>query len=216
MNGRQLIELVFLILLGIYFFAYDHLGFGQRDTLTDFVVCSSLSFLLFLFANKMHLPAPKVASYGQSDLILVVIVLSLFFLAWGYGFIMEKVNLTTAPKSIVITLVYFYYAFIQHYLVQRYLAVRIHQYYEKKNKEKTAIHAALTVAFGFALLHLPYPHLLLPSFLGGLGFVYYYLTTGRLWAVVMAHALVASTVLYWCLDDNPFTELYMIIPYLGA
>lgn len=203
------IEIGFLCLLGLYSIAYE------RDTLTDFIVCSALSFLLLLFANRMNLPSPKLTPYGRKDKILVVLTIALFVAAWMYGFWAGKVNAISAPKSLVVTLVYFYYAWIQHFLVQRYLAVRIHQYYVSKGWDNTASNAALTVGLGFAILHIPYPHLLLPSFLGGLVFVYYYLTTGRLWAVVITHALIASASLFWYLDDNPFTELHMIIPYLA-
>jgi membrane protease YdiL (CAAX protease family) len=187
----------------------------DRNTLTDFVVCSSLSFLLLIFANKMDLPAPSRRPYGQSDKLLAGAVVLLFSAAWGYGFVTSKVTLQTASKSLAITLVYIYYAWIQHFLVQRYLAIRIHQYYLAKGGQHTARQAALTVAIGFAILHIPYPHLLLPSFMIGLVFVYYYLTTGRLWAVVIAHAMISSASLFWYLNDNPFTELHMIIPYLA-
>lgn len=190
-----------LLVLG-YFLLYN------RDTLSDFIVCSSLCVLLAIFRQSLGLTPPILRPWGKADLILTVSMLLLFSMAWIYGFNTGKVTVKTASISLTISLVYVYYAFIQNFLAQAYLAVRLWQWSEgKSSRWSPELMGALTTGIVFGILHIPYPHLIIAAAVGGFLFAYYYLTTGRLWMVVVGHALISSPSLYWYLDDNPFLEL---------
>jgi membrane protease YdiL (CAAX protease family) len=202
-------ELVLGILALIYFLGYP------RDTLSDFIVLTSLCVLLMLSYTKIGLIKPLAKPFSKADNYLILVTLLLFITAWTYGMLNEKLNGSTAVKSILITVGYFYYAFIQHFLAQRYLSLRLFAAIEKSGfvfqyglSQKTI--AALLTGLIFGVLHIPYPGLILPSMVGGFLYSYYFLTTGRLWLLVSSHALVSSAVIFWCLDDNPFTELMVL------
>ena len=197
--------MVGILLLG-YFLLYN------RDTLSDFIVCSSLCLLLALFRQPLGLTPPKVRPWGKADTILSISMVSLFATAWIYGYSTGKITPKTASISLAISLVYVYYAFIQHFLAQAYLAVRLWQWSEqllqgKPSRWSPELMGALTTGIVFGILHIPYPHLIIAATIGGCLFAYYYLITGRLWMVILGHALISSPSLYWYLDDNPFLEL---------
>lgn len=198
-----IVEFVFGGLLLAYFLGYP------RDTLSDFIVCTIVSLLIYFWANKLGLYKPTVQNIGKADKILFLTSLSLFCFAWIYGGIYNKITFQTAFTSVGITLTYFYYAAIQHFLAQRYLALRMLTISESWNNSPK-LYAAILTGFVFGALHMPYPNLIIPSTLGGFAYAYYFLSTGRLWAVIISHALISSTVLYWILDDNPFTELIVL------
>ena len=168
--------------------------------------------MLLLFGNQLGLPKVESTSFGKADWILSGIVIIAFSSAWLYGFYHNKINLHSALTSLCITGIYFYYAWIQHYLAQGYLARRMLRLCQEKNAPNTTpkqlnLYAAGGTGLVFGLLHIIYPHLILVSAIGGALFAYYYLTTGRLWMVIIVHALIASANLFWVLDDNPFTEI---------
>jgi len=200
------IELLLSIALLLYFLGYN------RDTCSDFIVCSSLSLLLLLFGNRLQLSTPIVAPFGTADWILTSIAVLAFTGAWFYGYYHNKINPNSALTAICITGIYFYYAWIQHFLAQRYLALRMQRFCREKSApdigaKQLNLRAACCTGLVFGLLHIIYPHLILVSTIGGMLFAYYYLTTGRLWMVVVGHSLIASANLFWVLDDNPFTEI---------
>lgn len=190
-----------------YFLVYP------RNTLSDFIVCSIFCLVLFFFGMKIGLETPKIKEVSKADRILALLSILLFITAWIYGFATGKLNFNTATTSILITSTYFYYAFIQNFLAQRYLALRMLSINQKRRLEKWSpeLVSALMTGVIFGILHIPYPHLIIPATGIGTAFAYYYLTTGRLWAVVCAHALIASPSLFWYLDDNPFTELMDVV-----
>jgi len=177
-----------------------------RDTLSDFIVCTSLSLLLIYVGARIGLSKPKAAPFSRADMILAIVSITLFLASWIYGFSAGKLSMDTVFKSLGITTVYFYYAWIQHFLAQRYLALRSLSFNQRFGNYAELRAAAMT-GFVFGILHIPYPRLMLPAALGGFAYAFYFLTTGRLWAVVASHALVSSAALFWLLDENPFTEL---------
>jgi membrane protease YdiL (CAAX protease family) len=183
-----------------------------RDTLSDFLVLTILCFILRLSYTKIGLFRLAVRPFSKADVWLIIFTAIIFLSAWTYGAIEGKLSGRSVLMSLFITIVYFYYAFIQHFLAQRYLALRL--FYAVENSElilryklRTKIIAALLTGFIFGLIHLPYPNLILPAIIIGTLYAYYFLTTGRLWMLVSSHALISSTVLFWCLGDNPFMEL---------
>lgn len=195
-NTWLVVEITFGVLVLVYFLGYP------RGTISDFIACTILSLLIYFGSNKLGLSKPTVQNIGKADKILFFISLSLFALAWIYGAIYSKITYQTAAHSLLITLIYFYYAAIQHFLAQRYLALRM-----LKLSKNNVFLAALLTGLVFGILHIPYPNLIIPSALGGAAYAYYYLNTGRLWAVIVSHALIASAALYWVLGDPIFTEL---------
>lgn len=196
-------ETIFGIFILLYFLVY------QRDTLSDFIVLTLLCIILFFTANRIRLPKPKSKPLAKIDIVLAIFSVAMFVLAWIYGFQKGKVNSETASTSLFITGMYFYYAWIQHFLAQRYLSTRMLQVskeYNTSTLDNKWVAALLTGAI-FSILHIPYPHLMLSTLVAGCLFSYYFLSTHRLLAVVVAHALISSTMLYWLLDDHPFTEI---------
>jgi membrane protease YdiL (CAAX protease family) len=197
------------------FLALTYFLIYPRDTLSDFIILTSLSLLLIFFGARIGLSKPSVAEISKSDFLLLLFSLGLFFSAWIYGFSESKLNVDNGLKSLGITLVYFYYAWIQHFLAQRYLALRLLHFNEKLHTKppfgvSIELIAALLTGLVFGILHIPYPLLMLPAAFGGFIYAYYFLTTGRLWAVVSSHALVSSAGIFWILDENPFTELIVL------
>jgi membrane protease YdiL (CAAX protease family) len=183
-----------------------------RDTLSDFLVLSSLCFILRLNYAKIGLFKRPVRAFSKVDVLLVLFTIIIFLSVWTYGAMEGKLSRSSAIKSLLITIVYFYYAFIQHFLAQRYLALRLFYVAEKKEltlryKFRAEVIAAQLTGFVFGLIHIPYPQLILPAMVGGAFYSYYFLITGRLWMVVSSHALISSAILFWYLGDNPFTEL---------
>ncbi len=183
-----------------------------RDTLTDFIALSLLCILLYFFGSKAGLKTPVKAAISTKDYLLAIATALLFISPWIYAFISSKINTERFQTSFIISIVYIYYAFIQHFLAQRYLSLRLYSLTKKKqitgiNKLSPEISAALLSSVIFGLLHITYPHLIVISGVIGFIYSYYYLTTGRLSVVVCSHAFIASSSLYWYLDDNPFLEL---------
>lgn len=202
-------EFLLGIIALVYFLTYP------RNTLTDFIVLTSLCFVLLLTYRNIGLVKPPVRSYSKADTWIIVLTILLFVSAWGYGVKEGRLNSNTAIKSLWITIGYFYYALIQHYLAERYLALRLLSLVEKKAFFATypfqaEFIAAILTGFIFGVIHIPYPALILPAMLGGGLYAYYFLITGKLWMVVSSHALVSSTLIFWVLDDNPFTELMVL------
>lgn len=205
----QIGEFVLGIVTLVYFIMYP------RDTLSDFLVLSSLGLILRFSYSKIGLFRPSVCPFSRVDSLVVILTIILFLFAWTYGGMTGKLSSSNIIKSLLITIVYFYYAFIQHYLAQRYLALRLLHAIKKNGVIlrygfRAEIIAGLMTGLIFGLIHIPYPHLILPAMIGGFLYSFYFLTTGRLWVVVSSHALISSTVLFWYLDDNPFTELIML------
>ncbi|MBL4648494.1 MAG: CPBP family intramembrane metalloprotease [Aureispira sp.] len=202
----QIGEFVVGIIALAYFLMYP------RDTLSDFLVLTVLCFILRLSYTQIGLLRLPVCPFSKADTLLVIFTIIIFLSAWIYGAIEGTLNRQRILMSLFITVVYFYYAFIQHFLAQRYLALRLFYAVENKAfilryKFRKKIIAALLTGFIFGVIHLPYPDLILPSMIGGALYAYYFLTTGKLWMVVSSHALISSTVLFWYLGDNPFVEL---------
>jgi membrane protease YdiL (CAAX protease family) len=199
-STESIVEVILgLVALG-YFLIYP------RNTLSDFIVCTGLCLLLMYGGAKIGLSKPAVTPFSSVDAILAIGSILLFLVIWIYGFMAGKLNMGSILNSLSITIVYFYYAWIQHFLAQRYLALRL-WYFNQKFGDYVELRAAAMTGFIFGVLHIPYPNLMLPAALGGFGYAYYFLKTGRLWAVVTSHALVSSAGIFWLLDDNPFTEL---------
>lgn len=192
----QLSEWLIGSLALIYFLAYP------RAAASDFVVCTLLCLLVYKGGTILGLEKPKLVAWGRADNFLLGLSIVLFIVAWVYGFMQKKLSLDSTLASLVITLTYFYYATIQHFLAQRYLALRMLKI-AKQNK----LLAALFTGLVFGVLHIPFPHLIIPSTLGGMLFAYYYLNTGRLWMVIFAHALIASTLIFWFFEKNPFSSI---------
>jgi membrane protease YdiL (CAAX protease family) len=199
-------EFVLGIIALAYFLMYP------RDTLSDFLVLTILCFILRLSYTQIGLFKLAVCPFSKADVLLIICTIIIFLSAWTYGAIEGKLNSQSILMSLFITLVYFYYAFIQHFLAQRYLALRLFYGVENKAfvlkyKLRAKMIAALLTGFIFGVIHIPYPDLILPAMIIGALYAYYFLTTGRLWMVVSSHALISSTVLFWYLGDNPFIEL---------
>lgn len=180
----------------IYFLAYP------RAAASDFVVCTVLCLLVYKAEKILSLERLKLTAWGRADNFLLALTIVLFIGAWAYGFVQNKLTLDSALASIAVTITYFYYATIQHFLAQRYLALRMLQV-SKNNK----LLAAFLTGIVFGILHIPFPHLIIPSTVGGMLFAYYYLNTGRLWMVIFAHALISSTLIFWFFGKNPFVSI---------
>jgi len=196
-------ELIVLPITLCYFLFYP------RDPISDFLVCSCLCFCIIAFSKQINLHKPKTQSFSTLDFFLAISSISIFIGAWAYGFAHNKVNLNTASTSILITVVYFYYAWIQHFLAQRYTAIRLRKLVEANLRFPNVsmdTQAALLTGLVFGILHIPYPNLMMPAAIGGAGYAYYFLNSGRLWAVVVSHSLIASSWIYWGLDSNAFDE----------
>jgi membrane protease YdiL (CAAX protease family) len=203
LNLWTLLELVLgLITLG-YFLFYP------RDTVSDFIVCSALCFSIIACSSKINLLKPNTRAIATYDYFLALVSMSLYVGAWFYAYRLGKINTTSAITSLLITLMYFYYAWFQHFLAQRYTAVRMKSFVEKSTHFPTInthVKAAFLTGIVFGILHIPYPELMLPAALGGAAYAFYFLNTGRLWAVVVSHSLIASSWIYWGLDSNAFEE----------
>ena len=206
----QVLEMLVLAMALAYFLLYP------RDTISDFLVCTSLCLAILASKPFINLPRPATSkTLTRLDFLLLVISLGAYSLAWYYAEQEQKISRERLVESLLVTALYVYYAWFQHFLAQAYTAVRIHQWvrkypgFEKLSQEMKA--AALTGSV-FGVLHIPYPDLIIPATLGGTAYAYYFLKTGRLWAVVLSHALIASAWLYWGMDSNAFEEFTVIFP----
>ncbi|MCP4437391.1 MAG: CPBP family intramembrane metalloprotease [Aureispira sp.] len=195
-----IVEATFAPFILVYFLGYP------RDTLSDFIVCTIISILIYIWGSKLGLHKPAIQQLQKFDRTLLFITIGLFLFAWIYGAVYNKITFQTALSSIAITFTYFYYAAIQHFLAQRYLALRMLSISQQWSKVPE-FHAAAMTGVIFGIMHIPYPNLIIPSAIGGFAYAYYFLNTGKLWAVIVSHALISSAILYWILDENPFTEL---------
>ncbi len=200
-----------LIELGLALIVFPYFLFYPRDTLSDFIVLSILCIIVFFLSPNLKLQRIKTSAFSKEDIILIFFTSVTFICIFVYAFLSGKVNIKTILASIAITIVYIYYAFIQHFMAQRYLALRV---FKLCKNRKSFCHpkfmAAVITGIIFGLLHIVYPYLMLPSAIGGAAFAYYYLKTGRLWAVVLSHAIMSSAALFWIMDKNPFTELIVL------
>jgi membrane protease YdiL (CAAX protease family) len=205
-NGAiQIVELLFVVIALTYFLGYP------RNTISDFIVLPGLCLLVIFMGTKFGLTKPAITKFSKADSFLIGFSLVLFVGSWFVGFYKGLVNVDSALKAVNITIVYFYYAWIQHFLAQRYMALRFLNYNKQQTKnakltKHAELYAALMTGFVFGVLHIPYPRLILPAMIGGFIYAYYFLTTGRLWAVVTSHALVSSAGIFWLLEVNPFRE----------
>ncbi|MCH2043332.1 MAG: CPBP family intramembrane metalloprotease [Saprospiraceae bacterium] len=188
------------ILLGILVVLYFSLFPRAADS--DFVVCTVLCLLLYKGAPKLGLKPPKVEAWGWIDYAFLIMFLSFYITAWSYGCVSGRCSVDAVLDSIIITITYLYYGFIQHYLAQRYLAVKM---LSLSNHNK--ILAALLTGLAFGFLHIRELQLIIPSAFGGALFALYYLYTGRLWMVVLAHAMISSTLIFWFFGRNPFRSI---------
>ena len=190
-----------------------------RDTLSDLLVFSFLCILLHFGGTKIGLIAPSISHWGRPEKYLIGISFLLIIFAWLYGFCTNKISLDRTFVAINISLVYIYYAFVQHFLAQNYLTLRLYtllqQYSLRIDQFQIQWYTAVGSSLLFAALHITYPHLIPVAACGGFLYAYYYLKTGRLYYVVFSHALIASSNLYWVLDDNPFTELLWLLKYIN-
>jgi len=205
MSSWNITEIFLLPFILCYFLLYP------RDTISDSIICSSLCFLILAFRKKIKLNKPDQMPFKIEDLILLSITIPVFISAWVFAWKAGKLNKDSALLSIQVTVLYFYYAWIQHFLAQRYTAMRILllvDYYPKLRELSLPkeIKAALLTGIVFGILHIPYPGLMAPAAIGGSAYAYYFLMTGRLWAVVSSHALIASAWIFWGLDSNAFEE----------
>jgi membrane protease YdiL (CAAX protease family) len=189
-----------------------------RDTLSDLLVFSFLCLLLHFGGTKIGLVAPDISVWGKPEKGLIGISFLLIIFAWLYGLCTNKISLERSFIAINISLVYIYYAFVQHFLAQKYLTLRLYTLLQNcricTSQKQTQRYTAVGSSLLFAALHITYPHLIPVAACGGFLYAYYYLQTGRLYSVVFSHALIASSNLYWILDDNPFTELLWLQKYI--
>ena len=210
-NKWQLAEIICCV------FAFSYFLFYPRDTVSDFIICSILCFSIISFGDKVGLIKPSTQALSAIDLVVVLLSITSFIAAWAYAYSQQQLNYQSILTSIVITTVYFYYAWIQHFLAQRYVALRmVNLANQSKALPKLSIEfkaAALTGAV-FGILHIPYPHLMIPATIAGALYAFYFLITGRLWMVVSSHALVASSWLYWLNGANAFTEFPFLFSWI--
>ncbi len=200
-------ELVLGTCVIIYFLFYP------RDTVSDFIVCTPLCLLILAVGKNVGLYKPTTQKFSWLDLLLLVTTLTLYVASWYYGYTNNKIALPQVKESLLISLLYLYYAWFQHFLAQRYTALRMKLLAEHTSKFKSLSvesKAAMLTGIVFGILHIPYPSLMLPAAIGGSLYAYYFLKTGRLWAVVTSHALIASGWIFWGLDSNAFEEFTFI------
>lgn len=206
-NPWYLVELVLGILIIVYFLFYP------RSTIPDFIVCTPLCLLILAFGKKIGLYKPVQARFSFLDTLLFFTTSFLYVASWWYAQTQGKLSEDSIKESLLISLIYIYYAWFQHFLAQRYTAIRMKMLVEKisvlKNME-VEFKAAILTGIVFGILHIPYPSLMLPAAIGGSMYAYYFLKTGRLWAVVLSHALIASSWIYWGMDSNAFEEFTFI------
>ena len=210
-NRYILAEIIIVFSTIFYAFLWD------RDTLSDLIIFSFFTVLLYFGAAKVGLTSPKKKAWSTLEKKLIITSIWLIGIAWFYGFCTQKTSLENCIIALNISFVYVYYAFVQHFLAQKYLSLRLYSLMQKWGLEGLKVHAivytALVSAFLFAALHINYPHLIVVAAIAGFLYAYYFLSTGRLYTIVISHAFVASSHLYWLLDDNPFTELMWILDY---
>ncbi|MHA2641779.1 MAG: CPBP family glutamic-type intramembrane protease [bacterium JZ-2024 1] len=83
---------------------------------------------------------------------------------------------------------YFFWAMLQQYLLQGFIGVRL------LALTRSRVRVALICALLFASLHLPNPALTVATALGGFMLTFVFLTQPNLYAVSLAHALVAVSM----------------------
>ena len=192
----RIVESITILAAIAYFTAYP------RMAASDFVFCSVFTLLLFLCRKPMGLKPPTLRKWGVGDWLLMILSIGLMLGFWIYGYTRGRLNTETGINGILIVLTYFYYGFIQHFLAQRYISVRMSQL-----TNGHVLKAAILTGLAFGFLHIRELHLIIPSTIGGALFSYYYLSTGRLWMVVFAHATISSNLIYWFFERNPFRSI---------
>lgn len=206
-NPWYLAEFVFGTLVLLYFLFYP------RNTISDFIVCTPLCLLILAFGKKVGLYKPVQEKLSLLDILFFFASSFLYAASWWYAQSQGKLSEDSIKESFLISLIYIYYAWFQHFLAQRYTALRMKMLVEKMSGLKklgVEFKAAILTGIVFGILHIPYPSLILPAAIGGSMYAYYFLKTGRLWAVVLSHALIASSWIYWGMDSNAFEEFTFI------
>ena len=106
-------------------------------------------------------------------------------------------------------LLYIPFAAIQEYILLPFVMKGIQQRFNNQ--------WLIAVASGalFSLAHLPMLYLLLPCFVAGTIWSYFYLRCGRFWVVVLAHAILATAFFQFFIGMAPIKILYRMLGSIG-
>jgi membrane protease YdiL (CAAX protease family) len=99
--------------------------------------------------------------------------------------------------------IYLPFAWLQQDITQRYLVARL----GASLAPRSATRAALVGGVIFGLCHLPFPGLLGPTLIAGVVWACVFLHSGRVWPIVVSHAVLGAGYFLTVLQRDPFRDL---------
>lgn len=182
---------------------------GRRSTFPEMAFFALLALGIVWLARLGALPpAPQPDAPRNAHLLLAGFT-GLGLLAMAIYALTEQVH--PVPRVVAITAaIYVPYAYLQQFLAQRYLVVRLQSWLGWSPLAVAAVVAAV-----FSLLHLPWPKLIPPTILAGFVWSYAYLKGGRVWPIATSHALLAVGLFMLVLDHAPFAKAFGEWPFGG-
>jgi membrane protease YdiL (CAAX protease family) len=186
-----------------------------RNIFGDVFLFGLATLAVFFLSDKLGLSSREVQSSRVATGLLLGFTISTGLLIWGYGlfFLGQSYNLS---HVFVTLLVYLPFAWLQQVAMQKYVVSRhcesLGSYLgAKSGAASITLWTVIVAAVLFGLCHLPLPGLVWPTGLAGLVWTYYYLKTGRLGAIAVSHAFLATSLFYVCLRRDPFRDLGLFV-----
>lgn len=164
----------------------------------------AVSVVVLLLLPKSWLPEqPEIPSHSKPHVrcLWIMTVFTLLGIpslvaygAYGYGRSLKVLQACGVVWG------YLPFALLQQYAMQRYLTMRFAARLARGNHVVTVFIAAAL----FSVLHLPFPVLVIPTFIGGLVWTHCFLTTGKIVWVTVSHAILGSIIFNVIIGVNPF------------
>ena len=161
-------------------------------------------FALLLLALHRRLPPPPPRAGGaRAERLLLGATLLGSALMLGYGFARELAVLN--PRTVGVTLaLYFPFALLQQWITLRYMVQR----WAGRLTGARSLPAALLGAVAFSLCHLPFPDLVLPTLVSGLGWALAWRAGARLVPIALSHAVLGALLFLTWIQRDPFRSLW--------
>jgi len=176
-----------------------------RSLVRDLSVFAGGSLMILLLHRWLLPPALPVGEGRFPHLVLAGLTASITVGLWVWLWLHNPGLVTgrLVGQFVLVSAGYIPFGWLQHYLTQRYLVLRICRPLTGRRDVLTCLLAAGV----FSSLHLPFPELLLPTFGGCLVWTWYYLQSGRIWPLAISHGILATSWFICILHRNPFLQI---------
>jgi membrane protease YdiL (CAAX protease family) len=177
---------------------------APRNTWIDLglfgVACLAVAYL----GSRRVLPAAPTPLGSRAALALLAGFTGAGVVAMAVYAALAPVTLATTTVIARMLAIYVAYAFVQQFLTQRYLVVRVRSWLG----DPPPWRVALVVALLFGVFHLPWPDLILPTIVAGFVWSWCYLRVGRVWPIALSHVALAVAFFVLVLGKDPFRAAF--------